>query len=222
MHHQAIGLFDPATIIQDSGPWSLILVCTIIFVETGLLIGFVLPGDTLLLTLGILTNTHEQSHHVPYPVWVAMLAVALAAFAGDQLGYYIGYRAGPPIFQRKEVGLISMKTVHRTEHFFTRFGPLTMSIARFIPVVRTVAPVAAGVGRMPYRRFVLFDALGAVLWGAGVVFAGWVLAFIPGLSQFVVKYIDIVLIAVVAISLIGFGIHWLRSRGEKKRTDEAA
>lgn len=191
------GLLDPQLIITGAGAWGLAIVCAAVFAETGLLIGFFLPGDTLLFFTGVLTLTgaiHE-------PLWLVILLVGLSAMLGDQVGYVIGRRSGPPIFERRESGLFSRASVTRTQAFFDRFGPVAVTFARFLPVIRTFAPVAAGVGHMPRRLFTLFNVVGAAFWSALVILLGFGLAHIPGVTDFVSQYIDIVLIGIVVVSV---------------------
>jgi len=192
------GLLDPQSVIAGAGVWGLAVVCAIIFVETGLLVGFFLPGDTLLFFTGVLT----LSGVISQPLWVVIPAIALSAVLGDQLGYTIGRVSGPRIFDRRDSGLFSRKSVSRTQGFFDRFGPAAVTIARFVPVVRTFAPVAAGVGTMPRRVFTMFNIVGAVLWTTGVVLLGFGLAHIPGVATFAARYIDFVLIGIVLISVL--------------------
>jgi membrane-associated protein len=209
---------DPNHLITGAGPWALLVVCGIIFAETGLLIGFVFPGDTLLLITGLLTFRHVID--IPI-IWVA-LAIGLAAFLGGEAGYYIGKKSGPAIFERKEDGLISMASVRRTNQFFSKYGGLAVIIARFVPVVRTFAPIAAGVGKMNYRKYSLYNAIGAFIWGAGVTIIGFVLGNIRPVADFVIKYIDVVLIAVVLLTLIPVVIHYLQGRFRTRRERDAA
>src|SRR5579875_2465943 len=143
-----IPFLDPTDLIRSFGPFGLLGVCAIIFAETGLLIGFVFPGDTLLLITGLLAQKH-----LGVSIWIAAPAIAVAAFLGGELGYYIGKKAGPRVFERRESGLFSRKQVERTSAFFDRYGAAAVILARFVPVVRTIAPVAAGVGRMNPRRY---------------------------------------------------------------------
>lgn len=199
---------DPNTLIQSAGPWALLVVCLIIFAETGLLIGFVFPGDTLLLITGLLTFRHV----IHVDIWWVALAIGFAAFVGGELGYYIGKKSGPAIFERKESGIISMDSVRRTNAFFVRFGGIAVIIARFVPVVRTFAPIAAGVGKMDYRKYSLYNAIGAFIWGTGVTVAGYLLGNIRPVADFVVHYIDIILIAVVLLTLIPAMFHYIRTR----------
>lgn len=192
------GLLDPQGIIQAAGPWALLGVCAIAFIETGLLVGFFLPGDTLLFFTGVLTLTG----HFPQPLWVIILAVVVAAVLGDQLGYTIGRRTGPRVFERKESGFFSTASVERTQHFFDRFGGAAVTVARFVPVVRTFAPVAAGVGRMRWGVFTMFNVVGAAIWATAVILLGYGLGHIPGVADFVSSYLDLILIGIVVVSVV--------------------
>lgn len=200
--------------IENAGPWALLVVCLVIFSETGLLVGFILPGDTLLVISGLLTKTNDV---FGLNIWVVSLLIAVAAFAGGEVGYYIGHKAGPAIFERKESGLFSRKNVERTNAFFERFGGLTVVLARFVPIVRTFAPVAAGVGHMPWRRYSLYNLIGAVLWGFGLTMLGFGIGFIPPISDFVTHYIDLILIGVVVLSIAGTAWHYFRERAKVRR-----
>ena len=189
--------------------------CLIVFAETGLLFGFLFPGDTLLIITGLLTF---QGVIDIWILWVC-LAISLAAFLGGEVGYLIGHKAGPRIFERKESGFFSIENVRRTNGFFERFGGLAVIVARFVPIVRTFAPVAAGVGHMNYRKYSLYNAAGALLWGSGLTFAGYLLGYIPPLSDFVTKYIDLILLGAVALAVIPTVYHYIQSsiKARKKR-----
>ncbi|WP_353115377.1 VTT domain-containing protein [Microbacterium sp.] len=215
MHHAAlIPWLDPAHIIEVAGPWALLVVCLIIFAETGLLIGFLLPGDTLLIIAGLLTHT---SNVFGVNIWWVTLLIALAAFVGGEVGYLIGHKAGPAIFERKDSGLFSKKNVDRTNAFFERFGGLTVILARFVPIVRTFAPVAAGVGHMPWKRYSLYNLIGALLWGFGLTMIGYLIAYIPWIRNLVVQYIDLILLAaVLGTALVTLG-HYVIERVKAKR-----
>lgn len=206
----AIGIFDPATIIEGAGNWALVIVAAIVFIETGLLIGFMLPGDTLLLVTGVLTYTGT----IPQPIWLVSAVIFFASILGNQLGYQIGKVGGPAVFTKQEGGLLSHKSVERTENFFHRWGPLSLTFGQYVPIVRTLLPVAAGIGKMNRLQFTLFNALGSFLWAGILPLAGWAIAHIPGVSDIVIEYIDIVLLGVVAISILSIGIHWWRERRE--------
>jgi len=210
---------DPATIITNSQPWALLVVCFIIFAETGLLIGFLLPGDTLLIMAGLLSHSTPAAPNGVFGInaWWVALAIGVAAFIGGEVGYYIGHKAGPSIFERKDSGLFSRKNVERTNAFFVRFGGLTVILARFVPVVRTFAPIAAGVGHMPWRKYTLYNFIGAVLWGIGLTMLGYAVGYIPFIRDIVTEYIDVILLAAVAGTAIFIGIHYFRERAAAKR-----
>ncbi|CAN5140100.1 VTT domain-containing protein [soil metagenome] len=203
-----INPINPESIISGAGPWALVVVCAIVFAETGLLIGFVLPGDTLLFFTGLLTYTGVM----PAPLWLVLVAISVSAVLGDQLGYYIGYRTGPRIFERKDSGLFSTKNVVRTQLFFDKYGAVAVIFARFVAVVRTFAPVAAGVGKMHYLKFLSYNAIGGVVWTLLVVLLGYFLGHIPGVSDVVMQYIDVVVIGILVIALGTVVVQLLRSR----------
>ncbi|MFF2773012.1 DedA family protein [Streptomyces bacillaris] len=220
IHHAGlIPWLDPHTIITAAGPWALLVVCGIVFAETGLLVGFLLPGDTLLVISGLLTHT---SLVFGINIWWVCLAIAFAAFLGGEVGYLIGHKAGPRVFERKETGLFSMENVRRTNAFFDRFGALAVIVARFVPIVRTFAPVAAGVGHMNYKKYSLYNAIGALIWGAGLTLFGYLIGYIPPVANFVSNYIDVILIGAVLITLIPTLFHYFQSlRKAKKKRQEA-
>lgn len=205
---------NPETIVTTAGPWALLVVCVIVFAETGLLVGFLLPGDTLLVITGLLAFYPG----IGFPIWVVALAIGLAAFLGGEVGYLIGHKAGPRIFERKETGLFSIANVQRTNAFFVRFGGLAVILARFVPIVRTFAPVAAGVGHMSYKKYSLYNLIGALVWGVGLTFGGYLLGNIPPVAEFVKNYIDIILLVAVVGTLIPTVFHYLQSIRKAKRT----
>ncbi|MGN6502035.1 MAG: DedA family protein [Pseudolysinimonas sp.] len=226
-----ISPLDPHAIIVAAGPWALLVVCLIIFAETGLLVGFILPGDTLLIITGLLTFTgtmHASGTGIQIPIYLVCLAISVAAFLGGEVGYLIGHKAGPRIFERRESGLFSKENVVRTNKFFERFGPFAIIAARFVPIVRTFAPVAAGVGHMSYRRYSLYNAIGAIIWGSGLTFAGFILGYWKPVADFVTEYIDIILLAAICLAVIPTVFHYVqgvvkarraRKSGEKPLTD---
>lgn len=144
-------------------------VAAIIFAESGLLVGFFLPGDTLLFTVGLLL--HEGV--IKTPIELVVLLLTLAAILGDNVGYAFGRRVGPRLFRRKDSLLFHHENLERAEKFYEKYGPATIVIARFVPVVRTFAPIVAGVGKMNYRRFLTFNILGGVLWVVGITYVGY-------------------------------------------------
>jgi membrane-associated protein len=212
IHTSLLPWLDPEVLINSAGPWALVLVCAIVFAETGLLVGFLLPGDTLLVITGLVTGTL-----INVDIWWVCLAIGLAAFLGGEVGYLIGHKLGPRVFERKESGIFSIENVRRTNTFFTRFGGLAVILARFIPIVRTFAPVAAGVGHMNYRKYSLYNLIGAMIWGAGLVYFGHLLNLIPPVADFVKSYIDLILVGAVLITLIPTIFHYVQSSRKAKR-----
>ena len=196
---------DPQVFLADPalGPWVVLLVCGIVFAETGLLVGFFLPGDSLLFTAGLLVATGT----IHINVWLLGLLVFICAFVGDQTGYYIGKKTGPAIFKRPNSRLFKQENVHRAEAFFARHGGKAVILARFVPVVRTFTPVVAGVARMEYKTFVAFNAIGAFVWGVGVTLLGYVLG---DKVPFVRENLDLIFVGVVVLSVIPIIIEVLR------------
>ncbi len=214
---------DPAAIIEGSRPWSLLVVCFIVFAETGLLVGFLLPGDTLLIMAGLLANplTYPPDGVFGLSAWWVALLIGLSAFLGGEVGYYIGHKGGPAVFERKESGIFSRRNVERTNAFFERFGGITIILARFVPIVRTFAPVAAGVGHMPWRKYTLYNFIGAVLWGFGLTMIGYGIGYIPGVGEFVAEYIDVILLAAVAGTVVFIVWHYFAERNKAKKAARA-
>ena len=201
----AAGALDPTHLIDTFGLLGLLL---IIFAECGLLVGFFLPGDTLLFSAGLLIATGRWD----LPVATVAVLAALAAVAGNLVGYWIGRTAGPKVFDRPNSRLFRPEYVTRSEAFFQRFGPVTIVLARFVPIVRTVATVLAGVGKMRFGLFALYSVIGGVLWASGVLLAGYWLGHIEFVRQTVEPLIDPILICVVLASFLPATIHLLRSR----------
>ncbi|MCU1635044.1 MAG: Membrane protein [Cryobacterium sp.] len=216
IHTALIPWLDPELIINSAGPWALLVVCAIVFAETGLLVGFLLPGDTLLVITGLVTGSL-----IAIDIWWVCLAIGVAAFLGGEAGYFIGHKFGPRVFERKESGVFSVKNVQRTNAFFERFGGIAVILARFVPIVRTFAPVAAGVGHMNYRKYTLYNLIGAMIWGAGLTFAGHLLNLIPPVADFVKSYIDIILLAAVVLTLIPTVVHYVQSSVKARRANRA-
>ena len=210
---------DPQVFLADPalGPWVVLLVCGIVFAETGLLIGFFLPGDSLLFTAGLLVATGT----IHINVWLLGLLVFICAFVGDQTGYYIGKKTGPAIFKRPNSRLFKQENVRRAEVFFERHGGKAVILARFVPVVRTFTPVVAGVARMNYKTFVMFNVIGAFLWGVGVTLLGYVLG---DRVPFVRENLDLIFVGVVVLSVIPIIIEVLRQsrKGSDKNSDGKA
>lgn len=183
--------------------FGLLGVLATVFVESGLLVGFLLPGDSLLFTAGLLS-----ADGVLPSIWVLVVTIPLAAIAGDQVGYAIGRKGGPAVFNRPESRFFRREYVERSEQFFAAHGARTIVLARFVPVVRTLAPVMAGAARMPYRTFVVFNVIGGVAWGVGVTLLGYFL----GQIDFVRNNIEPIIIGIVVLSLVPVALELRRAR----------
>jgi membrane-associated protein len=220
-HAGLIPFLDPAALINAAGPWALLVVCLIVFSETGLLVGFILPGDTLLIITGLLTFTGTMTDEpAGIQIWIlwVCLAIGFAAFLGGEVGYLIGRKLGPRVFEQKESGFFSKANVVRTNTFFERFGGLAVIVARFVPIVRTFAPVAAGVGKMDPRKYSLYNFIGAIIWGMGLTFAGFLLGYIPVVADFVTEYIDLILLGAISIAVIPTVYHYVKAALHARKT----
>ncbi|MEV7233590.1 VTT domain-containing protein [Streptomyces sp. NPDC051020] len=201
---------DPDYLI---GQFGLLGVLVVVFAESGLLIGFFLPGDSLLFTTGLLVTT-DKLHT---PLWLVCVLVALAAVIGDQVGYLFGRKVGPSLFKRPDSRLFKQENVEKAHDFFEKYGPKSLILARFVPVVRTFTPIIAGVSRMNYRSFITFNIIGGVLWGVGVTLLGAAL----GQIEFVRKNIEAMLILIVLISVVPLAVEFLRARSKSKKEETA-
>jgi len=180
-----------------------VVLVVIVFTETGLLVGFFLPGDSLLITAGLVAATGTLN------IWWLNGLLAAAAIAGDSVGYAIGWRAGARLFTRPRSLLFNPRHVERTRAFYARHGAKTIVIARFVPIVRTFAPVVAGVGGMEYRRFLLYNVAGGVGWVTSMTWAGYLLGqAVPNISD----HIHILVAVVIGLSLIPIVVEVVRER----------
>lgn len=190
--------------VQAIAGAGILVIAAIVFAESGLLIGFFLPGDTLLFSAGLLAAQGVL------PLGWLLFATIVAAIIGDNVGYSIGRRTGHRIFKKEDGILFHKEHLIRAEKFYEKHGGKTVTLARFIPVVRTFAPMVAGIGKMPRKKFMFYNVFGALIWGGGVTLLGyWLGSKIPGLEH----YIEYVLIAVVVAS---FGLSFLHILREPK------
>lgn len=180
-----------------------VVLTAIVFAETGLLVGFFLPGDSLLVTAGLLSSQGFLN------VYVMGALLSVAAIVGDALGYAIGRATGPRIFTKEDSLLFNKKHLFRAHSFYEKHGGKTIVLARFMPIIRTFAPVVAGVAGMRYRNFAMFNVAGGLLWVWSMLFTGYFLGrYIPGIDE----HIDIVIIIVIFLSILPGIIGWLRER----------
>jgi membrane-associated protein len=204
------GFLDPTHLINTFGLVGMML---IIFAETGLLVGFFLPGDSLLFTAGLLV-----AGGLVAPLWVVLLCLPLAAVLGNLVGYWIGHRAGPAVFNKPDSKLFKAEHVERSAAFFERNGGRTILLARFVPIVRTFATVMAGASRMNFRRYAVYSVIGGIAWAAGVTLLGYWL----GQVAVVRDHVELFILAIVAISLIPVALEFLRARRQGRAADPTA
>ena len=180
----------------------------IVFAESGLLFGFFLPGDSLLFTAGVFAARGDLN------LAVILVGCFVAAVAGDQVGYVFGRRVGPALFRRDDSRFFKQEYVEKAQAYFDKYGSKTIVLARFVPIVRTFAPIVAGVGRMEYRTFVTFNVLGGLLWAVGVTLLGYAL----GEVEFVEENFEIAILAVVGMSLLPIAFEFWRARRTRSTT----
>lgn len=198
-------VLDPVTIIQNGG---LLLIGAIVFAESGLLIGFFLPGDTLLLTAGVFAAQDKL------PLLALMAIICVAAILGDNVGYSIGHRAGHKIFNKKDGVIFRPEYLLRAKEFYDSHGGKTVTLARFVPIVRTFAPVVAGAARMDRKKFMAFNVIGAIIWGVGVTLLGYFVGSkIPNIDHYLLP-------AVLVATIFTFSppiYHILREEKSRKK-----
>lgn len=194
-------MFDPQNLIATFGYLGMFLT---VFIETGLLVGFFLPGDSLLLAAGIFAATPGA----PIQIVPTILVFIAGSFLGDQLGYWVGRIAGPRVFNRPQSRFFDPENVTKAKDFFAKYGVLTIIVARFVPVVRAFAPTMAGVTKLNYALFIGLSAVGAILWGSGVTLLGYFLGrLIPDLE----KYIYLVVIGGILAAVVPSVLHLIRA-----------
>ena len=194
-------MFEPQNLIATFGYLGMFLT---VFIETGLLVGFFLPGDSLLLAAGIFAATPGA----PISIIPTILVFIAGSFLGDQLGYWVGRVAGPRVFTRPQSRFFDPENVTKAKAFFDKYGVLTIIVARFVPVVRAFAPTMAGVTKLNYAMFIGLSAVGAILWGAGVTSLGYFLGqLIPDLE----KYIYLVVIGGILAAVVPSVLHLVRT-----------
>lgn len=204
-----IFLADPAL-----APWVVLLVCGIVFAETGLLVGFFLPGDSLLFTAGLLVATGT----IKFNIAALITLVVISAIIGNQCGYLIGRKAGPALFNRPESRLFKHENVEKAHLFFEKHGGKALILARFVPIIRTFVPVIVGVAEYDRTKFFLFNVIGGVLWGGGVTLLGYILGDrVPWVS----KNLDLIFIVIVLVSVLPILIEGIKGYLDRKKSGRA-
>ena len=204
----------PDTILEWLGPWALAGLALIIFAECGLLLGFFLPGDSLLFTAGLFVADGA----IASPLWAVCALLVAAAVIGNACGYWIGRSAGPAVFDKPRSRLFKPQHVAKTQEFFDRYGNRAIVLGRFVPIVRTFITVMAGVGRMNARRYLTYSVIGGVGWAAGVTLLGFWL----GQFAIVKNNIELMLVVIVLLSILPMIIELVRGRRQASRTPRDA
>ena len=190
-----------------------VVLVAIVFTETGLLVGLFLPGDSLLIIAGLVAAAGDLN------IWLLGGLLSVAAIAGDSVGYAIGVRVGPRIFTREDSLIFHRRHLVRTREFYERYGGKTIVLARFIPIIRTFAPVVAGVGQMAYRRFLFFNVFGGIGWVASLTWAGYLLGqTVPNIDQ----HVHVVVAIVIALSVLPIISEIIKARRRKRITSTSA
>ena len=209
---------NPETIAK-AGYFVLIFV---VFAETGLAVGFFLPGDSLLFVSGLLAANPEYSLFSGYPVLslvVLLVSVFIAAVIGDAVGYYTGAKMGPRLFKRPKSLLFKPSHLQKANAFYEKYGGKTIIIARFVPIVRTFAPIVAGAAQMPYRTFVVYNVVGGFLWVFTMILGGY---FLGRAFPFLREHLEIVVIVIVLLSILPAVVEIIKSRRKKAETESAS
>jgi membrane-associated protein len=201
IRHLLLQLYDVRGLIEWGGT---LLVCLIVFVETGMFVGFFLPGDSLLVTAGVFAGAGQLK------LAYLLSFVTLCAIAGDQMGYWIGRRAGARLYSREDSRFFKKRHLERAHEFYETYGGKTIILARFVPIIRTFCPPVAGAARMSYTRYLIYDVCGGILWVWGMVLVGYTLGrTIPNVD----KKIHYIIAVVIVVSLIPAAYHALKARG---------
>jgi membrane-associated protein len=202
-------ILDPSALLTGAGPWVMVVIMAIVFIETGLLFPF-LPGDTLVFTAALLA--------VPLglPLWVLVLGTAVAAILGDQTGYHIGKRFGPRLF-RPDARVFKTRYLNEADAFFTKYGGRSLVLARFVPIVRTYVPPVVGMSKLPFRTFLIWNTIGGAAWALILTIAGYFLGGIP----LVANNVEIIAIIIAVVSIGPVVISFIRNRRKSQKGEQA-
>ncbi|MEY4397788.1 MAG: hypothetical protein RLZ53_364 [Actinomycetota bacterium] len=200
---EILHFLNPEYLLATFGQLFFAVACLMIFAETGLLVGFFLPGDSLLFALGLFI----ASGQIDVPLWLAVLLLAISAFAGDQTGYWIGRKLGPAVFNKPKSKLFHPKNVEAAHNFFERYGSRAVILAHFVPIMRTFIPVSAGIAKLEWRKYTVYNLIGILGWAVGITLAGAAL----GSNAWVKENLELVLIAFVLVSFIPIALEVLRN-----------
>lgn len=206
---ELLHFLNPEFLLETFGTLFFAVSCFIIFAETGLLFGFFLPGDSLLFALGLFIATGQ----IDVPLWLAVTLLAISAFAGDQTGYWIGRKLGPAVFNKPKSRLFNPKNVELAHAFFDKYGSRAVVLAHFVPIMRTFIPVSAGVAKLSWRKYTIYNLIGISLWAVGVTLLGATFGQVPWVQE----NLEIVLILFVVISFIPIALEIVKAYRENKK-----
>lgn len=195
------GFLDPVNLLNSFGTWMLVGLLAVVFIESGLLFPL-LPGDSLLFTAGLIAAAKSAEIEPFAPIWLLMVLIPIAGILGDQVGYLIGSRGGTKLFKHDDAKFFKKKYIDESHAFFEKHGPITIVLARFVPFVRTFAPVVAGASGMRYPIFFTYNVVGGVAWGSGVTLLGYLL----GQIALVRENIDLIFLLIVAVSVLPIAV----------------
>ncbi|CAN3126746.1 DedA family membrane protein [Mycobacterium sp. smrl_JER01] len=207
------GFLEPVNLLNSFGTWTLAGLLLVVFVESGLLFPL-LPGDSLLFTAGLVAAGGSEEIPPFAPLWVLMVAIPIAGILGDQVGFNIGRLGGERLFT-EDARVFKQRYLDESQKFFEKYGPATIFLARFVPVVRTYAPLVAGASRMRYRTFLMWNVAGGVVWGAGLTLLGYLL----GQIGFIRDHVDVIVIAIVVLSVVPIVLEVTRRHSRSKDDD---
>lgn len=205
---EILHFLNPEYLLATFGQLFFVVACVMIFAETGLLVGFFLPGDSLLFALGLFI----ASGQIDVPLWLAVLLLAVCAFAGDQTGYWIGRKLGPAVFNKPKSKLFNPKNVEAAHSFFEKYGSRAVILAHFVPIMRTFIPVSAGIAKLEWRKYTAYNLIGIVGWAIGITLLGAAL----GSNVWVKQNLELVLIGFIGLSFIPIALevyrNWKKNR----------
>ncbi|MFF0814997.1 VTT domain-containing protein [Rhodococcus sp. NPDC003318] len=191
------GFLDPVNLLNSFGTWVLVGLLAVVFIESGLLFPL-LPGDSLLFTAGLIAAS-KSTEVAPFaPLWVLLVTIPIAAILGDQVGYWIGAKGGAALFKSDDAKFLKKSYIDESHAFFEKHGPITIFLARFVPIVRTFAPLVAGASKMKYSVFLTYNVIGGIVWGAGVTLLG----FLLGQVGFIRDNVDLIFVLIVFVSVV--------------------
>ena len=205
-----LSALKPDQILDNAGHLAIWVAAAMIFAECGLLLGFFLPGDSLLFVVGLFVGNGA----IGTPLWATCILLFVAAFAGNLLGYWIGRRAGPTLFRREDSRIFKKKYIDHTEEFFNKYGAAAIILGRFIAIVRTFITVLAGAGKMDFRRYTLYSAIGAALWTVSLTVLGYLIGNVPVIKN----NLEYAILLIVFVSIVPIVIHRLKARRDAGRT----